>query len=61
MSPITVNVLLAEQITLAAEYWARSAGLVDVAPLDVMVTPDPCTKVTLPAPVCCTLITSLAE
>ena len=32
MSPITVKVLLAVQITDAAEYCARSLGAVDVAP-----------------------------
>ena len=41
MSPIIVNVLLAVQITVQAEYWTRSFGADADAPVDVMVTPDP--------------------
>lgn len=41
MSPMTVNVLLAVQITDAAEYCARNFGAVDVAPVEVIVTPEP--------------------
>jgi hypothetical protein len=61
MSPTIVNVLLAVQITEQAEYCALIFGAAEVAPLDVIVTPDPAAKVTCPAPICCTLITSLAE
>jgi hypothetical protein len=41
MSPTIVNVLLAVQITLQAEYWALSFGAVEVAPVEVIVTPAP--------------------
>ena len=46
MSPTIVNVLLAEQITEADEYCARSLGAADEAPVDVIVTPAPAVKVT---------------
>lgn len=60
MSPITVNVLLALQITDAAEYLALNLGAVEVAPVDVIVVPlAPC-NVTCPVPICCTLTMSLA-
>jgi hypothetical protein len=46
------------QTTVAAENCARSLGAADVAPVEVMVTPDPAAKVTCPAPICCMLIVS---
>jgi hypothetical protein len=47
-----VKVLEAVQITVAAEYWALVFGADDVAPVDVIVTPEPCAKVSWPVPVC---------
>ena len=41
MSPTIVNVLLAVQITLQAEYFFLRAGAFEVAPVVVMVTPAP--------------------
>ena len=43
-----MNVLLAEQITEQAEYCALIFGAADVAPLDVIVTPEPAANVTCP-------------
>ena len=60
MSPTIVKVLLAVQITEQDEYCTRSLGAAAVAPLDVIVTPDPAAKVTCPAPICWILITSFA-
>ena len=60
MSPTMVNVFEAVQITVQAEYWALVFGAEAVAPVDVIVTPAPCAKVTWPAPICCKLITSFA-
>jgi hypothetical protein len=51
-----VNVFDAVQITVAAEYCARSLGAVAVAPVDVIVTPEPCANDVIPAPMDCTLI-----
>lgn len=56
MSPITVNVSDAVQITDAAEYLARSVGAAEVAPVDVIVTPAPAANGTAPVPILCTLI-----
>jgi len=36
----------AVQITVAADLLARSFGAVEVAPVELIVTPDPCVKVT---------------
>ena len=49
--------LAAVHITEAAENCARSLGAADVAPVDVIVTPEPAAKVTCPAPICCMFIT----
>jgi hypothetical protein len=61
MSPTTKNVFEAVQITEAADHRALNFGAVAVAPVELMVTPAPCAKVTWPAPNCATLIVSLAE
>jgi hypothetical protein len=60
MSPITVKVLLAVQTMVQAECCARSTGAAEVAPVDVIVTPDPATKLVRPAPIDCTFICSPA-
>jgi len=44
-----VKVLLAVQITVAAELVALRTGAAEVAPVEVMVTPEPAEKVTDPA------------
>jgi len=41
MSPATKNVLAAVQITVADEYRALNLGAVEVAPVELMVTPAP--------------------
>jgi hypothetical protein len=41
MSPTIKNVLLAVQITVAADLFARSFGAVVVAPAERIVTPAP--------------------
>jgi hypothetical protein len=46
-----VNWFEAVQITVHAEYWARSFGAEAVAPVEVIVTPAPCANVGNPAPV----------
>ena len=49
MSPITVNDGVeppTEQIIEHAEYCARILGAAEVAPFDVIVTPDPAANVT---------------
>jgi hypothetical protein len=51
MSPITVKLSLAVQIMVAAENCARSTGAADVAPVEVIVTPTPATKLVRPAPI----------
>ena len=51
MSPTIKNVLLAVQITAAEEYLTLNLGAVAVAPVEFMVTPTPCAKVTWPAPI----------
>ena len=56
MSPITVKVFEAVQITDAAEYRARSVGAAEVAPVDVIVTPAPAANGTAPVPILWTLI-----
>ena len=38
-------------MALADEYCTRNLGAVEVAPLDAMVTPEPCAKDTCPAPI----------
>jgi hypothetical protein len=53
-----VKVLLAVQIIVQAEFCARSTGAADVAPVDVIVTPAPATKLVRPAPIDCTFICS---
>jgi hypothetical protein len=58
MSPSTVKVLLAVQIIVQAEFCARSTGAADVAPVDVIVTPAPATKLVRPVPIDCTFICS---
>jgi hypothetical protein len=55
-----VKVLLAVQIIVQAEFCARSIGAADVAPVDVIVTPAPATKLVRPAPIDCTFICSPA-
>jgi hypothetical protein len=55
-----VKVLLAVQIIVQAEFCARSIGAADVAPVDVIVTPTPATKLVRPAPIDCTFICSPA-
>ena len=50
----------AVQITVQAENCARKLGAAEVAPVEVIVTPAPCAKVTCPAPICCRLICSPA-
>ena len=44
----------------AALYLARNLGAVAVAPVELMVTPAPCARVTWPAPICAMFITSPA-
>lgn len=46
---------------MIAEYRARIIGAEDVAPIEVIVTPEPCANVVNPAPIDCTLIWSPAE
>jgi hypothetical protein len=55
-----VKVLLAVQIIEQADSCALNLGAEEVAPVEVIVTPAPCAKVTCPAPICCKLITSPA-
>lgn len=45
-SPITVKVLNAVQITVQAEYCVLILGAAEVAPFEVIVTPEPAAKVT---------------
>ena len=42
------------QMTVQAEYLARSFGADAVAPVEVIVTPDPAAKVVKPTPIDCT-------
>jgi hypothetical protein len=51
---MTVNTLLAVQITVQAEYRARSFGAAADAPVEVMVTPAPAANVVSPTPIDCT-------
>ena len=46
MSPTTVNILLAVQIIEQADSCALNLGAEEVAPVEVIVTPAPCAKVT---------------
>ena len=39
------------QITVQAEFCARSLGAAEVAPVEVIVTPEPAAKVVNPAPI----------
>jgi hypothetical protein len=60
MSPITVNTLLAVQIIVMADLLALIIGALEVAPVDVIVTPLPAARVVNPAPIDWTLICSPA-
>jgi hypothetical protein len=46
MSPTTVNVSAAVQIIEQADSCALNLGAEEVAPVEVIVTPTPCAKVT---------------
>jgi hypothetical protein len=46
-----VKVLDAVQIIVQAENCALNIGAVEVAPVDVIVTPAPCAKLVKPAPI----------
>lgn len=61
MSPTIVKVFDAVHKIVQAEYCALNFGADAVAPVDVIVTPEPCAKVTCPAPICCRCITFPAE
>ncbi len=51
MSPITVNTLLVVQIIVMADLLALIIGALEVAPVDVIVTPLPAARVVNPAPI----------
>jgi hypothetical protein len=46
MSPTIVKVFEPVQMIVQAEYCARNLGAEAVAPVDVIVTPEPCANVT---------------
>jgi len=53
-------VLAAVHITVQAENCALKLGAADVAPVEVIVTPDPAAKLVIPAPIDCTFTCSPA-